>query len=270
LAETPKTSRHILNTRIDATTYEGATERVVDWAQNRESRYVCVTSVHGVIEAKENTQFRAVWNESDLNTPDGMPLVWGLRMLGVSKASRVYGPTLTLHVCQAAAARGVSVGLYGGTPESLQEFSGFLRRRFPSINISCAIAPPFRPLTQEEDARYTREIEESDTQILLVGIGCPKQEKWMHAHQDKVKAVMIGVGAAFDFHAGRVRQAPTWIRKSGLEWLFRLSMEPRRLWRRYARIVPRFISAFGRQLLRHHFTGQPARHSEADAPLPNP
>jgi N-acetylglucosaminyldiphosphoundecaprenol N-acetyl-beta-D-mannosaminyltransferase len=190
-------------------------------------------------------------------------------MLGIPDATRVYGPTLTLRLCQAAAAEGISIGLYGGTPDSLQEFSGFLHRRFPGIQISCSIAPPFRPLTQDEDERYTREIEESGTQILLVGIGCPKQEKWMYAHRDKLQAVMVGVGAAFDFHAGRVKQAPSWIRKSGLEWLFRLSMEPSRLWRRYARIVPRFIGAFGWQLIQHLVTQRvtSSHHSEADAPL---
>lgn len=247
--------RYILNTRVDATSYEDATRRVVTWAKNREPRYVCVTSVHGVIEAQDNPRLRRVWNDADLNTPDGMPLVWGLRALGISEATRVYGPSLTLHVCRAAAERNLPIGLYGGTPESLNDFSAFLRRKFPGTQIACQISPPFRPLTDEEDKQYTQQIVESGARILLVGIGCPKQEQWMYEHQDRIPAVMIGVGAAFDFHSGRVRQAPRWVRQSGFEWLFRFAMEPRRLWSRYSRIVPRFMSAFGMQLTRHYAFG---------------
>lgn len=247
-----KSFRYILSTRVDATSYEEATQRVVNWAKNRESRYVCVTSVHGVIEAQDNSRLRRIWNEADLNTPDGMPLVWALRALGVSKATRVYGPSLTLHVCRAAAEKGIPIGLYGGTPESLNDFSAFLEREFPGTQIACQISPPFRPLTDEEDEKYTRQITESEARILLVGIGCPKQEKWMYTHRDRIPAVMIGVGAAFDFHSGRVRQAPRWLRQRGFEWLFRLAMEPRRLWSRYSRIVPRFIGAFSKQLARHY------------------
>lgn len=251
----PVPRRYILSTRVDATSYQDATQRVINWSKNRESRYVCVTSVHGVIEARDNPPLRRVWNDSDLNTPDGVPLVWALRAFGVSDATRVYGPSLTLHVCRAAAQKGVPIGLYGGTPESLSDFSAFLEQEFPGTQIACQISPPFRPLTEEEDRQYTKRIVESGARILLVGIGCPKQEKWMHAHQDRIPAVMIGVGAAFDFHSGRVRQAPRWVRQRGLEWLFRFAMEPRRLWSRYSRIVPRFIGAFGTQLVRHYLLG---------------
>lgn len=248
-------SRYILSTRVDATSYEDTTQRVRTWAKSGESRYVCVTSVHGVIEARDNPRLRRVWNDSDLNTPDGMPLVWALKAFGVSEATRVYGPTLTLNVCRAAAKSGLPIGLYGGTPESLDDFSAFLEREFPGTEIACKISPPFRPLTDEEDERYTRRIAESGARILLVGIGCPKQERWMYAHQNRIPAVMIGVGAAFDFHAGRVPQAPRWVRQRGFEWLFRLAMEPRRLWGRYSRIVPRFIWAFSKQLARHYLNG---------------
>lgn len=246
--------RHILDTRVDATSYEDATQRVIHWAKNRESRYVCVTSVHGVIEAHDNPALRPVWDRSDLNTPDGMPLVWGLRALGVPEARRVYGPTLMLHVCRAAAQEGLPIGLYGSTPETLDEFSSFLERTFPDIDVACQISPPFRPLTDAEDAQYMRQISDSGVRILLVGIGCPKQEKWMAAHKDRLQTVMIGVGAAFDFHAGRVPQAPNWMQKGGLEWLFRLLSEPRRLWSRYSRIVPRFIGEFSKQLAQYHLS----------------
>ena len=251
----PIDQRQILSTRIDATTYRDATRRISKWARAGESRYVCVTSVHGVIEAHETPALRSVWDESDLNTPDGMPLVWGLRALGIPEAERVYGPDLTLHVCRAAAREGIPIGLYGGTPESLDDFSSFLEQTFPGINVACQISPPFRPLSDAEDAQYVRQIKESGARILLVGIGCPKQEKWMADHKDRLQTVMIGVGAAFDFHSGRVPQAPDFMQKIGLEWLFRLFSEPRRLWSRYLRIVPRFLGAFGKQLIRHYLFG---------------
>ena len=247
--------RWILNTRVDATSYEDATEQIITWAKNQESRYVCVTSVHGVIEAHDDPELRAVWNDSDLNTPDGMPLVWGLRALGIPSAKRVYGPDLTLHVCRAAAREGLPVGLYGGTPDSLDDFGAMLERAFPQIHVSCRIAPPFRPLTDEEDAQIMRRISDSGARILFVGIGCPKQETWMAAHKARLQTVMIGVGAAFDFHSGRVPQAPSWMQKNGFEWLYRLCSDPRRLWGRYSRIVPRFVGAFGKQLTRHYFAG---------------
>ncbi len=241
--------RDILDVRVHATSYEEATRLVVGWAKNGESRYVCITSVHGVIESQDRPEFKRIQNEADLVTPDGMPLVWALRRLGISTASRVYGPTLTLHMARAAAEGGIPIGLYGGTPNSLDDFAEFLRSRFPDIQVVCAISPPFRPLTDDEDRRYTDEICASGARIVLVGIGCPKQEIWMAAHRGRIPAVMIGVGAAFDFHSGRVPQAPAWLQRSGLEWCFRLAMEPRRLWRRYRVIVPRFIGLFASQLI---------------------
>lgn len=241
--------RTILGTTVHATSYVEATQLMLAWAREGRSSYVCATSVHGVIEAQNNPAFRRILNEADLITPDGMPLVWGLRQLGLSEAGRVYGPTLTLHLCEAAAQAGVPIGLYGGTPESLKAFVSFLEGRFPGIRIACQIAPPFRPLTAAEDASYTQEIVSSGARIVFVGIGCPKQETWMAAHKGRIPAVMVGVGAAFDFHAGRVRQAPRWMQDHGLEWFFRLSVEPKRLWKRYGRIVPRFMVGFGAQLL---------------------
>lgn len=248
-------SRYLLGSRIDATTYAEATERVLGWAREGESAYVCVTSVHGLIEASDDPSFQDVLNGADLVTPDGMPVVWGLRQLGAEGATRVYGPTLTLHVCEAAAKAGVPIGLYGGTPESLDRFVDFLGREYPGLEVTCRIAPPFRPLTPDEDAAYVEEVTQSGARVLFVGIGCPKQERWMAEHRDRIPAAMVGVGAAFDFHAGRVRQAPAWMQRSGLEWAFRLLMEPRRLWRRYRRIVPLFIVRFGRQLYRERTAG---------------
>ena len=236
--------RYVLGQRLDATDYADATARVVDWARRGESRYVCLSNVHMVMQGWDNPNFRQIINAADLITTDGVPLVWCLRALGLPLAERVYGPDLTLHVCAAAAQQQLAIGLYGGTAQSLKEFAALLQSRFPAIEIACSIAPPFRPLTEAEDATYTKQLAESGARILFVGIGCPKQEIWMSEHRGRLNMPMLGVGAAFDFHAGRVKQAPAWLQAIGLEWLFRLLMEPRRLWRRYAWHNPRFVLFF--------------------------
>lgn len=246
----PPKYRHILGTRIDATSYEDATRKIISLAKEGESCYVCAANVHMVMEAFDDPEFMQIVNGAVLVTPDGMPLVWGLRKLKIETAIRVYGPTLTLHVCESAANSDIPVALYGGTEESLAAFTAFLHDRFPGIRVVCGIAPPFRPLTVEEDDAYTRQIIASGARILLVGIGCPKQERWMAEHTAKIPAVMLGVGAAFDFHSGRVKQAPTLLQGMGFEWLYRLCMEPRRLWKRYLKHNPRFVIYFGIQLVR--------------------
>jgi N-acetylglucosaminyldiphosphoundecaprenol N-acetyl-beta-D-mannosaminyltransferase len=250
---TPLEHRYILRMRVDATSYEDATQRVLAWAQAGESCYVCAANVHMTMEVYDSPEFANVVNNSALVTPDGMPLVWALRALGIKNASRIYGPTLTLHVCKAAACEGVPIGLYGGKSESLAAFAEFLQKRFPGIQIPCQILPPFRPLTPEENAAYTQQIVDSGARIILVGIGCPRQEFWMAAHKDCIPAVMLGVGAAFDIHSGRVKQAPSWMQKSGLEWLFRLFMEPKRLWKRYFKHNPRFVLFFLMQWIASRF-----------------
>jgi N-acetylglucosaminyldiphosphoundecaprenol N-acetyl-beta-D-mannosaminyltransferase len=242
-------ARNVLGMRVDATSYEDASRRVVRWAREGRSAYVCVSTVHMVMEAFDSPEFRRVVNGADLITPDGRPLVWALGGLGAKGASQVRGTDLTTHVVELAARENVPIGLYGGTPELLETFSGMLEERYPGIRVACKIAPPFRPLTPEEDEAVTREISASGARVLFVGIGCPKQEKWMAAHQGRIPAVMLGVGAAFDFHTGRVRQAPRWMQAAGLEWVFRLLMDPRRLWKRYAKHNPRFVGLFLMQLL---------------------
>ncbi|MDF5729874.1 MAG: WecB/TagA/CpsF family glycosyltransferase [Rhizonema sp. PD38] len=245
----PLESRYILTMRVDATSYEDATQRILAWTEKRESKCVCASNVHMTMETYDSRLFARIINSADLITPDGMPLVWALRTLGVKNASRVYGPTLTLHVCKAAAQKGIPIALYGGTPESLAAFVEFLEKQFPHIKIACHISPPFRPLTPDEDAAFTSQIVESGAQILFVGIGCPRQEFWIAEHKDRIPAVMLGVGAAFDFYSGRVKQAPSWMQKISLEWLFRLIMEPKRLWKRYFKHNPRFVVFFFIQLL---------------------
>ena len=247
----PLEHRYALGMRIDATSYHDATRRIITWAKAGLSKYVCAANVHMTMETYDSSTFASVVNNAALVTPDGMPLVLALRALGIKNPSRVYGPTLTLHVCEAAALQGIPIALYGGTPSSLNSFVQFLRQRFPGIDVVCQISPPFRPLTPQEDEAYTQQIVASGAQILLVGIGCPRQEWWMWNHQGKIPAVMLGVGAAFDFHSGRVKQAPSWMQKLSLEWLFRLCMEPKRLWKRYFKHNPRFVIFFFIQWIAH-------------------
>jgi N-acetylglucosaminyldiphosphoundecaprenol N-acetyl-beta-D-mannosaminyltransferase len=238
--------------RVDATSYEDATQRIATWAEAGESRYVCIATVNNVMEAHDDASFVRVMNDSDLTTPDGMPLVWGLRALGLS-ATRVYGPDLTPRLLEAAAARRIPVGFFGGAPDVLAELVDRALARFPGLDVAYAWSPPFRELTADEELRIIEEINDSGTRILLVGLGCPKQERWMHRRRGSVRTVMVGVGAAFDFIAGRKRQAPRLLQRIGLEWLFRLVTEPRRLWRRYLRHNPRFVALFGWQVFRTRF-----------------
>jgi len=240
-------SRNILGVRIDATTYTDATRQILDWARAGESRYVCCSAVNNIIEARDSREYAEVMDQADLVTSDGMPLVWTLRALGVPQATRVYGPDLTPLVIEAAGREGIPIAFYGGTPQVLSR----LTKRF-----ECAYseAPPFRPPTPEEDARTTQSILDSGARIVFVGLGSPKQDRWMHAHRGKIPAVMLGVGAAFDFLAGAKPQAPRWMQNSGLEWIFRLSTEPRRLWSRYLKQNPRFAVLALTQILRTRLT----------------
>jgi N-acetylglucosaminyldiphosphoundecaprenol N-acetyl-beta-D-mannosaminyltransferase len=248
-------ARRILGMRVDATSYQHATAEILRWGSLGESRYVCVATVNNVIEAYDDPAYLQVMDGADLVTPDGVPLVWALRLLGVEGATRVYGPDLTPLLCERAAALGIPVGFYGSEPEVLDDLTARLVRRYPGLEVAYAYSPPFRPLTPAEDGRVADSINRSGAQLLFVGLGAPKQERWMAAHRGRVAAVMLGVGAAFDFLAGRKRQAPAVLQRLGLEWLFRLVHEPRRLWRRYLYRNPRFVALFTAQLLRQRLAG---------------
>jgi N-acetylglucosaminyldiphosphoundecaprenol N-acetyl-beta-D-mannosaminyltransferase len=241
-------SRSILGMRVDATSYADATERIVRWATLGGSRYVCVAAVNNVMHAYDDPTFRGIMNQADLVTPDGMPLVWGLRRLGVPNATRVYGPDLMPDVLSEAQAREIPVGFLGGSPRALEALLAVVRSRWPDLSVAYAWSPPFTALEAEQDAEVVQAINASAARILFVGLGCPKQEMWMAAHRDRVGAVMVGVGAAFDFLAGQKRQAPHAMQRLGLEWLFRLATEPRRLARRYLHQNPRFARLFAAQL----------------------
>jgi N-acetylglucosaminyldiphosphoundecaprenol N-acetyl-beta-D-mannosaminyltransferase len=245
---------NVVGTEISVTSYEEVVHLVGHWlpggvsAGENRARYICVTSVHGIVIARQDPEFRRVLNGADVATPDGMPVVWALRSFGAKRQERVYGPTLMLRLCERAAQSGHRVFLYGGRPEVLTDLCEQLHRKYPELRIVGTYSPPFRPLTKTEDESVKIQIRDSGADLVLVGISTPKQEKWMASHQsDFPGKVLVGVGAAFDFHAKRVRQAPAWMQQIGLEWFFRLLMEPRRLWRRYLFITPQFLPLWALQ-----------------------
>lgn len=248
----------VLEVGISSTSYAEVVDLCDGWIQAKRTgnggdaaKYICITSVHGVITARDDREVRRILSDADVVTPDGMPLVWALRSLGIKNQQRVYGPTLMLQLCKAAAIRGHKVFLYGATEGCLSDLSRSLQMRYPGLIIAGTYSPPFRPLTSDEDRQIQALIANSGADLIFVGISTPKQEHWMDAHRLSFPgAVMIGVGAAFDFHAGRVRQAPGWMQQKGLEWLFRLLMEPVRLWRRYLLVTPRFVPLWMIQRLR--------------------
>jgi N-acetylglucosaminyldiphosphoundecaprenol N-acetyl-beta-D-mannosaminyltransferase len=239
----------VLGMKVHGTSYTDASARVAEWAARGASRYVCIATVNNVMEAWDSREFRRAMNEADLVTPDGMPLVWGLKMLGHRGASRVYGPDLTPIVLQMAMENQIPVGFYGGSPEVLERLQTVVTARFPRLRIAYALSPPFRPLTSAEDEEVVAAVNRSGARILFIGLNTPKQDFWMAAHRGRVQAVMLGVGAAFDFIAGTKSQAPRWMMRIGLEWFYRLVTEPRRLWKRYLKHNPRFVVLFAMQLL---------------------
>jgi N-acetylglucosaminyldiphosphoundecaprenol N-acetyl-beta-D-mannosaminyltransferase len=214
--------------------------------------YLTAAAVNLVMSAHEDPVVRAAVLDATLAVPDGQPLVWALRALGHARATRVYGPDLMALYCARAAGAGTPIYLYGGRDQSALELLELkLGERFPGLRIVGGHSPPFRALTTAEEDRVIAEIDGSGAAVVWVGIGQPKQELWMQRMRPRLRApLLLGVGAAFDFHAGLVPQAPPWMGRNGLEWTYRLYREPRRLWRRYARYNPRFVAGFARQYLR--------------------
>lgn len=244
-----RTTYPVLGAPIDVVTADQAVARISAWGRAHESRYVCICNVHSVVTASRDMAFMKVLAGADMATPDGAPIAWMLRKQGAGNQARVSGPDLMLAYCAHAAASGEPMFLYGSTEETLGLLKQHLRKRWPALPIAGTQAPPFRPLTAEEDAAVVRLINESGASTVWVSLGCPKQEQWMAAHRGCVKAVMVGVGAAFDFHAGTINRAPAWMQDKGLEWLHRLWSEPGRLWKRYLHTNLIFMAAALRQLL---------------------
>jgi N-acetylglucosaminyldiphosphoundecaprenol N-acetyl-beta-D-mannosaminyltransferase len=255
--EIPANKRPVLGVGINPIRYRDVLRQFRCWvterrlsqpSANASGHYMCIVSVHGIITAMTDPRCRDALNNADLATPDGMPVVWALRSFGESYSRRVYGPNLMLALCGQAARLGHRIFLYGGTEATLSRLKLALARRFPSLVIAGAYAPPFRPLAPEEDREVVRMIRDADADIVFVGISTPKQDYWMLDHRGKLPGtIMVGVGAAFNFHAGEVRQAPSWMQDAGLEWLFRLIVEPKRLWKRYLLITPLFLPLWALQ-----------------------
>jgi N-acetylglucosaminyldiphosphoundecaprenol N-acetyl-beta-D-mannosaminyltransferase len=244
-----KTSVNILGVKVDAIDMAEAVVTITDWIRNHEPHYVCVTPAHGIMECQRDPQLRRIFNNSGLTTPDGMAIVWLLKLWGHPHVSRVYGPDLMQAICKGSLETGWSHFFYGGLPGVANQLAERLQASYPGLKVAGTYSPPFRPLTAQEDNMVIQMIAASRAQIVWVGVSTPKQERWMADHVGQVGApVLIGVGAAFDFLSGRKKQAPRWMQQSGLEWLFRLASEPRRLWRRYLE-YPRFVLLAVAQLL---------------------
>jgi N-acetylglucosaminyldiphosphoundecaprenol N-acetyl-beta-D-mannosaminyltransferase len=251
----------VLRLWVDAVDPAETVKTIGTWIDARVREYVCFANVHGAVEAWKDPSLVGASRGAGLVVPDGMPLVWLGRLRGYGQVRRVYGPDLTLALTEAFAARGLRLYLYGGEPGVAEALARTLADRFPGLIVAGAEGPPFRPLTPAEDAAAVARINAASAHAVLIGLGCPKQERWMAEHRQALNApVLLGVGAAFDFLTARVRQAPRWMMALGLEWLFRLLQEPRRLGRRYLVYNPVFVFHATLQLLgwRHYPSEPPA------------
>lgn len=241
---------NILGVALSVLNLETALRAIVEALGKKSKGYVCVTGVHGVMEAQGDPQFRAILNGAFLNTPDGIPMVWVGRLRGFKEMDRVYGPDLMLLVAEASVAKGFTHFLYGGGEGVADQLKTRLEQKFPGIRIVGTHTPPFRALNSTEESELIARVNALRPDIIWVGLSTPKQEKFMAQYSSQFDAtLMFGVGAAFDFHAGRIRQAPRWMQRSGLEWFFRLCCEPRRLWKRYFKNNPLFVWKILGQLL---------------------
>jgi len=233
---------NVLGVGVSAITMADALATIDQWIANRVPQYVCVTGVHGVMESQVDRSLRDIHNRAGLVTPDGMPMVWISRLRGHQHVQRVYGPDLMLACCEASIRKGYRHFFYGGVPGVAERLAKRLGERFDGLQIVGTWSPPFRDLTAAEEEAMIDRITSSKPDIVWVGLSTPKQERWMARYIGRLPAaVLIGVGAAFDIHAGVTKQAPPWMQRSGLEWLFRLATEPRRLARRYLTNNPRFV-----------------------------
>ncbi len=245
----PRKGKPVLEAFIDAVSWDEAIGRITTWGAAHESRYVCICNVHSVVTTTRDVEFKIAVNNADMSTPDGAPIAWALRRLGHPAQERINGPDLMMKYLAQAERLGQAVFFYGSTEATLAKLRTALMLQFPRLRIGGACSPPFRPLSRQEDERIIDMINGSGAHVVFVGLGCPKQEKWMADHCGRVNAVMIGVGAAFDYHAGVIRRAPAWCQRNGFEWLYRLGCEPRRLFRRYLVTNTLFVVGFLRQVV---------------------
>jgi N-acetylglucosaminyldiphosphoundecaprenol N-acetyl-beta-D-mannosaminyltransferase len=239
----------VLDASIDALSWDEALASIVAWGAAHESRYVCICNVHSVVTTTRDPEFRSIINNADMSTPDGAPIAWALRCFGFSRQERVNGPDLMWRYLAEAERLEQTVYFYGSTDHTLERLRVALGKAFPRLQIGGMRSPPFRALSAHEDEAEVEAINRSGAHVVFVGLGCPKQEKWMAEHRGRIQAVMIGVGAAFDYHAGVLKRAPLWWQRHGLEWLHRLCSDPRRLLKRYMVTNTLFILGFSRQLI---------------------
>ena len=239
----------VLGVPIDAISWDHVILSISAWALHKESRVVCICNVHSVVTASLDAEFRQVVNAADMATPDGAPVAWMLRRLGHVEQQRINGPDLMWRYCEQVQSRDESIFFFGSTEVTLATLKTKLLSAFPNLKIAGAISPPFRALTAEEDTAIVEQINASGVGVVWVSLGCPKQELWMAAHRGRINAVMVGVGAAFDYHAGTIKRAPKWMQDYGLEWFYRLVSEPRRLWKRYLVTNTLFVVLATKQLI---------------------
>lgn len=241
----------VIGAPIDAVYWAGAVATLLRWAAAGESRYVCACNVHSVVTAQRDAELAASVRGADMVLPDGSPVAWLMRQSGFAAQQRVSGPDLMWRYFAAAAPYGESIFLYGGSTDTLERLRARITRTFPGLQIAGTHSPPYRELTPDEDQAVVDMLNASGATTVWISLGCPKQEVWMAKHRGRVKSVLVGVGAAFGFHAGTTRRAPRWMQRLSLEWLHRLLSEPRRLWRRYLTTNTAFVIAAVRQLLKH-------------------
>ena len=242
----------VISMILDITNIKSVISNVELLLKEGVASYICVSNVHMCMEVFDSQRFADIVNNADLVIPDGRPIFWAQKLLGHKNAEQVRGQDIMNELCSVSGVKKLNIGLYGGSSDALlAQVITKLMQSYPDINITFSYSPPFRPLTTSEDENIISKINESEVNVLFVGIGCPKQEIWMAEHKQHLNCVMLGVGAAFDFIAGSKNHAPSWMQKFGLEWLFRLCSEPRRLWKRYLKQNPRFIYHFMKQLIKY-------------------
>jgi N-acetylglucosaminyldiphosphoundecaprenol N-acetyl-beta-D-mannosaminyltransferase len=243
--------RNVLGIGVSVVDYEAAVDRIIDAGRNRRTCGVSALAVHGVMTGALDRAHKYRLNRLDIVTPDGQPVRWALRFLyGEKLPDRVYGPDLTLRVCERAAREGLAIYLYGSSEDVQRKLAANLKRRCPDLRIVGSEPSAFRRLSDEESAELDERIDKSEASIVFVGLGCPRQEIWVYEHVTTLRRPVIAVGAAFDFHAGLLSQAPKWMQDRGLEWLYRLGAEPRRLWRRYVIFNPLYCVMLAAQKMR--------------------
>lgn len=247
-------TREVLDFPITALRLDEQIETILEWASGRESKTVCVANVHMLMEAHWNPEFAKVLKDADMVTPDGMPLVWMMKKLGATYQDRVAGLDILASVCKSAPKQNISVYFVGSQSQILSGMRSKLEKEYPDLKIAEMEPLPFRPLTESEDEALIKKINQSGAGIVFVSLGCPKQEKWMTEHKDKIQAVMIGLGGAFPVYAGLHKRAPRIIRESGFEWLYRWVQEPRRLGGRYTKTIPPFMWLAMKQLISTNYS----------------